>query len=117
TFFFFSSRRRHTRSKRDWSSDVCSSDLLINQIQHQKPRRLFGIDGEQTILLQPEEIDYVYAKNRKVFAVIQHKHFEIRMKLYEVEQLLSENHFKRFSKSVIGNIQQIQTFEVSFRGN
>src|SRR5699024_8609867 len=27
--FFFSSRRRHTRSKRDWSSDVCSSDLLV----------------------------------------------------------------------------------------
>src|SRR5699024_2004489 len=27
TPFFFSSRRRHTRSKRDWSSDVCSSDL------------------------------------------------------------------------------------------
>src|SRR5699024_11432262 len=26
--FFFSSRRRHTRSKRDWSSDVCSSDLF-----------------------------------------------------------------------------------------
>src|SRR5699024_10886630 len=25
--YFFSSRRRHTRSKRDWSSDVCSSDL------------------------------------------------------------------------------------------
>src|SRR5438105_9178080 len=25
--FFFSSRRRHTRSTRDWSSDVCSSDL------------------------------------------------------------------------------------------
>src|SRR6267378_5324751 len=28
-FFFFSSRRRHTRSLRDWSSDVCSSDLLM----------------------------------------------------------------------------------------
>ena len=27
-FFFFSSRRRHTRSDRDWSSDVCSSDLI-----------------------------------------------------------------------------------------
>src|SRR5207247_7469764 len=26
--FFFSSRRRHTRSTRDWSSDVCSSDLI-----------------------------------------------------------------------------------------
>src|SRR5260370_42257853 len=27
-FFFFSSRRRHTRFKCDWSSDVCSSDLI-----------------------------------------------------------------------------------------
>src|SRR5207253_5561442 len=27
-FFFFSSRRRHTRWPRDWSSDVCSSDLM-----------------------------------------------------------------------------------------
>src|SRR3712207_6915103 len=29
-FFFFSSRRRHTRYWRDWSSDVCSSDLVGN---------------------------------------------------------------------------------------
>src|SRR3712207_300915 len=29
-FFFFSSRRRHTRYWRDWSSDVCSSDLVQN---------------------------------------------------------------------------------------
>src|SRR5206468_9012314 len=28
---FFSSRRRHTSSDRDWSSDVCSSDLCFNQ--------------------------------------------------------------------------------------
>src|SRR5438105_10174906 len=35
-FFFFSSRRRHTRSTRDWSSDVCSSDLdvLGNRPRH-----------------------------------------------------------------------------------
>src|SRR2546429_6030817 len=29
TVFFFSSRRRHTRCSRDWSSDVCSSDLVF----------------------------------------------------------------------------------------
>src|SRR3989440_7017068 len=32
TFFFFSSRRRHTRSDRDWSSDVCSSDLELRRL-------------------------------------------------------------------------------------
>src|SRR6266550_2356639 len=39
-FFFFSSRRRHTRCSRDWSSDVCSSDLtrrqgpVLQQLEH-----------------------------------------------------------------------------------
>src|SRR5206468_7647348 len=33
--FFFSSRRRHTRSDRDWSSDVCSSDLEFEQMEMQ----------------------------------------------------------------------------------
>src|SRR5687768_16750687 len=32
--FFFSSRRRHTRCSRDWSSDVCSSDLIKKRILH-----------------------------------------------------------------------------------
>src|SRR3712207_9441938 len=32
-FFFFSSRRRHTRYWRDWSSDVCSSDLSREEVQ------------------------------------------------------------------------------------
>src|SRR5699024_12007253 len=44
-FFFFSSIRRHTRSKRDWSSDVCSSDLdildfLSGQRRNKQVRRI-----------------------------------------------------------------------------
>src|SRR5207253_3353190 len=40
-FFFFSSRRRHTRWPRDWSSDVCSSDLtpLVVSFQPETPVR------------------------------------------------------------------------------
>src|SRR5260370_37946131 len=34
-FFFFSSRRRHTRFKCDWSSDVCSSDLKLADLVEQ----------------------------------------------------------------------------------
>src|SRR5699024_11221263 len=38
---FFSSRRRHTRSKRDWSSDVCSSDLKRQILCHVCPTRTY----------------------------------------------------------------------------
>src|SRR5207249_6689082 len=44
--FFFSSRRRHTRSKRDWSSDVCSSDL--------EPSGPAGIDARTPFRAQRE---------------------------------------------------------------
>src|SRR5256885_13186151 len=36
-FFFFSSRRRHTRLQGDWSSDVCSSDLLYARARYYDP--------------------------------------------------------------------------------
>src|SRR6266849_1366796 len=43
-FFFFSSRRRHTRSTRDWSSDVCSSDLgdALHFFNQKWARRVLG---------------------------------------------------------------------------
>src|SRR5699024_169159 len=40
--FFFSSRRRHTRSKRDWSSDVCSSDLACDDSWLKSIKRQFN---------------------------------------------------------------------------
>src|SRR2546421_694164 len=49
--FFFSSRRRHTRSDRDWSSDVCSSDLVIV-----KP--LFGSMGLGMVRVSDEEMAF-----------------------------------------------------------
>src|SRR5438034_1565369 len=45
--FFFSSRRRHTRSLCDWSSDVCSSDLSIFQAGVGAPCRLVSTDGSR----------------------------------------------------------------------
>src|SRR2546429_3541890 len=45
-FFFFSSRRRHTRCSRDWSSDVCSSDLVLQALLGIMPtqQRLDALD-------------------------------------------------------------------------
>src|SRR5690606_39623358 len=48
-FFFFSSRRRHTRFSRDWSSDVCSSDLqLLAQGDERALRLLRGLLAGRT---------------------------------------------------------------------
>src|SRR5207249_9656545 len=53
-FFFFSSRRRHTRSKRDWSSDVCSSDLNMSTIDRVR-QTYYGILQTQSALESTQE--------------------------------------------------------------
>src|SRR5215471_8967905 len=58
SFFFFSSRRRHTRSLRDWSSDVCSSDLDTT-------------DPELGGTIQREYLELEYAEGDKLFVPVE----------------------------------------------
>src|SRR5688572_33203753 len=52
-FFFFSSTRRHTRFDCDWSSDVCSSDLLaLARLAGHGPREVVDDEFEVRVLLQ-----------------------------------------------------------------
>src|SRR5439155_9409039 len=68
-FFFFSSRRRHTRWPRDWSSDVCSSDLIGDPS---------GRSAERPIL-DPEEIDRMAARFfESAYTILDPKRTEVR---------------------------------------
>src|SRR3712207_6920456 len=57
--FFFSSRRRHTRYWRDWSSDVCSSDLVppefsLTTESIDDQRHVVAVSGEIDLFTAPE---------------------------------------------------------------
>src|SRR5204862_1205110 len=73
--FFFSSRRRHTRSLRDWSSDVCSSDLGSQSTarkdhltQHQLSE-LLDTDQARILVEGAEERGYLEAAELEAFAL------------------------------------------------
>src|SRR6266513_3998827 len=61
--FFFSSRRRHTISKRDWSSDVCSSDLRIPHIDYMREAGAEGIEMVMWLIMRgalDERVEEIY---------------------------------------------------------
>src|SRR5699024_11240162 len=70
------SRRRHTRSKRDWSSDVCSSDLSMLQ-SHYKKRH-------------DEVVRCLHFQYTKKYGLNKNK----RLKNYKVEQVVSNERVK-----------------------
>ncbi|UJL46838.1 LytTR family transcriptional regulator [Virgibacillus sp. NKC19-16] len=103
-----------TIQAREWTEEL---EEIVKIVKKRRQQRLFGIESDQTILLDPNEIDFVYAEKRKIFATLKGRTIEVKMKLYEVEEMLTPYDFTRFSKSVIGNINRIERFELSFNGN
>ncbi|WP_101842339.1 LytTR family DNA-binding domain-containing protein [Halobacillus sp. Marseille-P3879] len=99
---------------KEWSTEL---DQLVKMINSTNRKRLIGVEGDQSVLIPCEDIEFVYSEKGKVFAVSGSSKAELKMKLYEVEEAVGEDSFSRFSKSVIGNINQIQRFELSFNGN
>src|SRR5690606_40727188 len=68
TVFFFSSRRRHTRFSRDWSSDVCSSDLKHGLLYLLTDRSMFRwIPGKRTTPEDDQELQRVGRRLRLAF--------------------------------------------------
>src|SRR5690625_5427434 len=63
--FFFSSRRRHTRWPRDWSSDVCSSDLPFSVYIDAEPAQ------DNKVLLEKEQL--AYGEHGQTVRVLQKK--------------------------------------------
>src|SRR4030042_4783537 len=64
--FFFSSRRRHTRCNRDWSSDVCSSDLERTMKPISQLAKELGLKDDEVLPMgrQLGRVDYVKVLER-----------------------------------------------------
>src|SRR5699024_4590433 len=69
--FFRSSRRRHTRSKRDWSSDVCSSDLNRIRLDESYEKREFTSSPAPANQVDPAEETLVYDADDTVSELVQ----------------------------------------------
>ncbi len=70
-----------------------------------------GYFDESIILLNPMDIDRIYAQKGKVFAEVCTKAYEVKSPLYALEERLKSHDFVRISKSEIINLKKVSHFE------
>lgn len=92
-------------------------EQLMNHLNQPSPKRLVGIQAEQSILLSPEDVECFFAQQRKVYTLRNQEAIEIHRKLYELEKLLEHRGFIRLSKSALGNLHCMPHFDVGFNVN
>src|SRR2546422_5777984 len=100
--FFFSSRRRHTRCSRDWSSDVCSSDLDKETLSH-----LMFLDlllGQQAAARRERSVEYRIREARfeepKTLETFDWK-FNPQIERLQMEELASGDFIRRQSNLIV----------------
>lgn len=88
---------------------------LAGQLVCQKSK-ITARQGKNIIQLAPNDVYYFEAVDSKVFAYLEKQVFEVRQKLYEIENDLNEWDFIRISKSVVLNMAKISYIAPMFNG-
>ena len=76
-----------------------------------------GMGDGRSRLLMPEDIDCVYAQAAKVFVVKGDETYEVRQRLYELEEIFARFDFIKVNRSELVNIARIDYFESDLLGS
>lgn len=89
---------------------------LMDRLSKGQPKVLAGFQGEQVEILEPEDIYRIYGANQKIYAVTEKGEYQLRSRLYELEERLTRLGFIRISNSEIVNVKKIKSFDLSYTG-
>ena len=88
---------------------------LMKKLSNQKDKITVFL-GEDTYFIKEDEIETVFSNDGKVFIQTEKQKFQSKSRLYELEQLLSEDKFIRISNSEIVNFEKVQNINTKLTG-
>lgn len=78
---------------------------------------LTGVYNDEIIKLNPLEICCFISENNKVFAIIDNKKYQIKQRLYQLEELDFNTYYVKINQSCYANIKKIKKFESTIGGS
>lgn len=101
---------------------ICTSKVtdeiqqLVRKLSQDAPQVIVGFREDEAIILTQEEILRAFAEGGKVYAETSSGRFQMRQRLYELEERLDAKRFVRISNAEIVNLAWIRGFDLSFAG-
>lgn len=89
---------------------------IVKKISSVKPWVIVGFCENSAEILDKNKVLRIYAENGKTYAETGKKKYNLRMRLYELEEKLESDKFVRISNSEIINLSAVKGFDLSFAG-
>lgn len=91
-------------------------NALVKKLAQDTPQLLAGLQGDTLKILDQADIIRLYATNGKVYAETEEGEYQLRLRLYELEERLDKDNFVRISNSEIINLKRVKGFDLSYTG-
>lgn len=91
-------------------------NAIVSRLSEESPQMIAGFRDNVMKILDPDEIIRVYSSGGKVFAAANGGEYQLRQRLYEMEERLDGGRFVRISNSEIINLKKVKEFDLSFAG-
>lgn len=89
---------------------------LVQKLSESNPRIISGSRNGRVEILEPNDLFKIYAGSGRVFAATDNGEYNLRLRLYEIEERLNPSQFVRISNSEIINLKKVKSFDLSFTG-
>lgn len=89
---------------------------LVRTLSEDPPLLITGSQYDRIELLEPADLIRIYAASGKVFAVTAKGEYQLRLRLYELEEQLDRHQFVRISHSEIIHLKKVESFDLSLTG-
>ena len=89
---------------------------IVKKLSEEREQTIAGWKDDMVAVLEPDSLFRIYAANGRVFAQTDHGEYQLRLRLYELEQRLDRHSFVRISNSEIIHLKKVKGFDLSFSG-
>lgn len=89
---------------------------IVRKLSEEKPEIIAGFREDTLEILERSDIIRIYSETGKVIAVTDRGEYSLRLRLYELEEMLAKDSFVRISNSEIVNLRKVKGFDLSLAG-
>lgn len=89
---------------------------IIAKVQSNSSEKIIGFIEDEAFILEKEDIETIYAEDKKVLARAKDKTYMIKKRIFELENILSESNFVRISNSEIVNFKKVVSMDFKLTG-
>ena len=89
---------------------------LVNKVKNESDNNLLGYKDDEAYILELKKIESIYTENKKVYARSENEIYQVKKRIFELEEMLSYYDFVRISNSEIVNFKKVSSIDFKLAG-